>query len=151
MANLEGSSHIPEFSNSRLLNETSAATQVGQRLHAVQFRSHFDGRHAALDSDIQTISAACAEVRGCVLLPAVLKTALDVGNYLNAGHRAGAAAGFQIESLLKLKAVRSSTHPGRTLLHFVARQARPRYLKSREVELWLGEQELCSRESRLAH
>ena len=65
---------------------------------------------------------ACAETRNNRLLPCVLKTCLDVGNYLNAGHRAGAAAGFQIESLLKLKAVRSSKHPGRTLLHFVARQ-----------------------------
>ena len=96
--------------------------QVGQRLRAVQFQRQFDSRHSGLHADIQTLEAACAETRSNALLPCVLKTCLDVGNYLNAGHRAGAAAGFQIESLLKLKAVRSSKHPGRTLLHFVARQ-----------------------------
>ena len=96
--------------------------QVAQRLRAVQFQRLFDSRHSGLHSDIQTLEAACAETRGNALLPCVLKTCLDVGNYLNAGHRAGAAAGFHIESLLKLKAVRSSKHPGRTLLHFVARQ-----------------------------
>ena len=96
--------------------------QVGQRLHAVQFRRAFDGRAEALAGDISALAGACSEVRANALLPAVLKTALDVGNYLNAGHRVGAAAGFAIESLLKLKAVRSSKHHGRTLLHFVARQ-----------------------------
>ena len=88
----------------------------------MQFQRQFDSRHSGLHADIQTLEAACAETRSNALLPCVLKTCLDVGNYLNAGHRAGAAAGFQIESLLKLKAVRSSKHPGRTLLHFVARQ-----------------------------
>lgn len=96
--------------------------QVGQRLRAVQFRRAFDGRAEALAGEIAALAGACSEVRANALLPAVLKTALDVGNYLNAGHRAGAAAGFAIGSLLKLKAVRSSKHPGRTLLHFVARQ-----------------------------
>lgn len=62
------------------------------------------------------------QVRSNRLLPYVLSTCLAVGNFLNAGNRAGEAAGFKIESLLKLKAVRSSKHPGRTLLHFVARQ-----------------------------
>ena len=83
--------------------------QVGQRLRAVQFQRQFDSRHSGLHADIQTLEAACAETRSNALLPCVLKTCLDVGNYLNAGHRAGAAAGFHIESLLKLKAVRSST------------------------------------------
>ena len=99
--------------------------QVGQRLRAVQFQRQFDGRHEALHTDVQAVGDACAETRSNKLLPCVLKICLDVGNYLNAGHRAGAAAGFQIESLLKLKAVRSSKHPGRTLLHFVARQVLP--------------------------
>ena len=104
------------------MREQGMCAQVGQRLRAVQFQRQFDGRHEALHAQIQTLEDACAETRSNQLLPCVLKTCLDVGNYLNAGHRAGAAAGFQIESLLKLKAVRSSKHPGRTLLHFVARQ-----------------------------
>ena len=65
-----------------------------------------------------------------------------MGNYLNAGHRAGAAAGFHIESLLKLKAVRSSKHPGRTLLHFVARQVlalpRPCVLHGSDISTGTG-------------
>ena len=102
---------------------------MGQRLRAVQFQRQFDGRHEALHAQIQTLEDASAETRSNRLLPCVLKTCLDVGNYLNAGHRAGAAAGFQIESLLKLKAVRSSKHPGRTLLHFVARQVLSRVVQ----------------------
>jgi len=105
-----------------MLNGFLCCVQVGQRLRAVQFQRQFDGRHEALHTDVQAVGDACSETRSNKLLPCVLKICLDVGNYMNAGHRAGAAAGFQIESLLKLKAVRSSKHPGRTLLHFVARQ-----------------------------
>lgn len=52
---------------------------------------------------------ACEEVQGCQLLVAILKTALLVGNFLNAGNaRTGDALGFQIDALLKLKDVRST-------------------------------------------
>jgi hypothetical protein len=52
---------------------------------------------------------ACEEVDACDLLRIFLKVALLAGNFLNAGSRAtGAAAGFQIDSLLKLREVKSS-------------------------------------------
>ena len=70
--------------------------QVGQRLHAVQFRHAFDGRAEALAGNISALAGARLEVRANALLPAVLETA-QLGNYLNAGHRACAAAGFTIE------------------------------------------------------
>lgn len=54
------------------------------------------------------LECACAEVTQSVQLPTILKIALAMGNFLNAGNRNGAAAGFQVETLLKLKDVRST-------------------------------------------
>lgn len=51
---------------------------------------------------------ACQEVQDCTLLAEILKVSLLVGNFLNAGNRNGAAAGFQIDALLKLKDVKST-------------------------------------------
>jgi Formin Homology 2 Domain len=48
------------------------------------------------------------QVRKCSLLPTVLKVSLAVGNFLNAGNRNGAAAGFKLDALLKFKDVRST-------------------------------------------
>ncbi len=48
------------------------------------------------------------QVRRCAVLPLVLRVALAAGNFLNAGSRAGDAAGFQVGALLKLRGVRST-------------------------------------------
>ena len=98
--------------------------QAEARVRAARFERQFEERVGGVRGDAATLRAACGEVRGCALLPGLLMTCLAVGNFLNSGNRAGAAAGFQIESLLKLRAVRSPKHPGRTLLHYVALQAR---------------------------
>ena len=68
--------------------------------------------------------AACEQVRSNRMLPVLLKISLAAGNFLNWGNRAGGAAGFKIESLLKLKGLKSRL-PGRTLLHFVAQEVCP--------------------------
>ncbi|BDA49172.1 probable disheveled-associated activator of morphogenesis 1 at N-terminal half [Coccomyxa sp. Obi] len=95
--------------------------QVEQRLQAAQFQQQFGGREAAARAEVATLRGACEEVRGNRTLPVLLKMSLAAGNFLNWGNRAGGAAGFQIESLLKLKGLRSRL-PGRTLLHFVAQE-----------------------------
>ena len=51
---------------------------------------------------------ACQEVRECSQLTEILRVALAVGNFLNAGNSNGCAAGFQVDSLLKLKDVKST-------------------------------------------
>lgn len=45
-------------------------------------------------------------MRACEVLPLVLRVALAAGNFLNAGNRAGAAAGFHVSALLKLREAR---------------------------------------------
>ncbi len=95
--------------------------QVEQRLQAARFERQFGGRESAARADVATLRGACEEVRGNRTLPVLLKMSLAAGNFLNWGNRAGGAAGFQIESLLKLKGLRSRL-PGRTLLHFVAQE-----------------------------
>jgi hypothetical protein len=51
---------------------------------------------------------ACQEVTDCTLLAEILKMALMVGSFLNAGNKNGTAVGFQIDALLKLKDVKST-------------------------------------------
>jgi hypothetical protein len=94
--------------------------QVGERMRAAQFERQFEERVGALRAAAATLQAACGETRHNKLLPSLLMTCLAAGNFLNSGNRAGAAAGFALESLLKLKAVRSAQHPGHTLLHHIA-------------------------------
>ncbi len=57
---------------------------------------------------VRSVWQACQEVQDCKLLAEVLKVALMVGNFLNAGNKNGAAAGFQIDALLKLRDVKST-------------------------------------------
>eukprot|EP00798_Chlamydomonas_sp_ICE-L_P013879 gene13880-19805_t len=52
----------------------------------------------------------------------ILKIALEIGNFLNAGGHQGSAIGFQLETLLKLKDVRSTRNRAVTLLHYLARE-----------------------------
>ena len=51
----------------------------------------------------------------------ILKISLEIGNFLNAGGHQGSALGFQLETLLKLKEVRSTKNRTVTLLHYLAR------------------------------
>ncbi|KAK9814344.1 hypothetical protein WJX72_004222 [[Myrmecia] bisecta] len=95
---------------------------LDMRLNAARFETQFGPRLTVVQDGVDTLMAACDEVRTNKLLPTVLKIALAVGNFLNAGNRNGAAAGFQIETLLKLKEVRSTSTRSKTLLHFMARE-----------------------------
>lgn len=98
--------------------------QVEQRLQAARFERQFGGREAVARAQVGTLRAACEEVRRNRTLPVLLQISLAAGNFLNWGNRAGGAAGFKIESLLKLKGLKSRLE-GRTLLHFVAQEVRP--------------------------
>ena len=99
--------------------------QVGERMRAAKFGRQFEARAGAVRDGAAVIQAACRETRASEVLPTLLMKSLAAGNFLNSGNRAGAAAGIQLESLLKLRSVRSPKVPGRTLLHFVAAEVRP--------------------------
>jgi hypothetical protein len=80
-------------------------------------------RPAAHAQDVSTVSSACAEVRSSSLMRHLLKLALEIGNFLNASSPQGAAVGFHLETLLRLRDVKSTNNKAQTLLHFVARYA----------------------------
>ena len=61
------------------------------------------------------------EVRNSDLLLLILKISLFVGNFLNAGAHQGSAMGFHLDTLLKLKDVKSTKDKRFTLMHFIAR------------------------------
>ncbi len=61
------------------------------------------------------------EVRNSDLLLLILKISLIVGNFLNSGAAQGSAVGFHLDTLLKLKDVRSTRNKKVTLMHFIAR------------------------------
>lgn len=92
------------------------------RLQAIVFLHSFDSRAVAVGEAAGSVTAACTEVRESSLLRSILKTALSIGNFLNAGNRAGSAAGFQVDTLLKLRDIKSTTSRSKTLLHFLARE-----------------------------
>ncbi len=92
------------------------------RLQAIVFLHTFDSRAAAVGEAAGSVTSACTEVRDSSLLRSILKTALTIGNFLNAGNRAGSAAAFQVDTLLKLRDIKSTTSRSKTLLHFLARE-----------------------------
>ncbi|KAK9832780.1 hypothetical protein WJX81_000595, partial [Elliptochloris bilobata] len=99
-----------------------AVPRAAERLAAARLQRQFPSRLDGLRTCAAVLQAACSEVRACGVLPLVLRVALAAGNFLNAGSRAGAAAGFQVGALLKLREVRATGARGQTLLHYVARE-----------------------------
>lgn len=76
------------------------------------------------------VRTACSALQASPDLTALLAAVLELGNHLNAGTHRGAAAGFRLDSLLKLADVKG-TDRKTSLLHFVVRQlaaARPSVL-----------------------
>lgn len=64
---------------------------------------------------------ACTEIEDSILVMLILRLILAAGNFLNNGANQGSAAGFQLETLLKLKDLRATKDKSFTLLHWVAR------------------------------
>ena len=60
-------------------------------------------------------------MRNSDLLLLILKISLIVGNFLNAGAHQGSAVGFHLDTLLKLRDVKSTKDKRFSLMHFIAR------------------------------
>ncbi len=105
-----------------------------ERLACARLVGSFGARMSGVRRVAETLDAACSEVRDSRLLLLILKMALSLGNFLNAGAHQGSALGFHLDTLLKLKDVRSTTNKHVTLMHFVARCARgPFCIASRPI------------------
>lgn len=67
------------------------------------------------------MQSACSQLQTCPGLTQLLTAVLELGNHLNAGTHRGAAAGFRLDTLLKLADVKGVDRKT-SLLHFVVRQ-----------------------------
>lgn len=65
--------------------------------------------------------SACAQLRECEPFLKLLQAVLELGNHLNAGTQRGAAAGFKLDTLLKLSDVKAVDRKT-SLLQFVVTQ-----------------------------
>jgi diaphanous 1 len=70
-------------------------------------------------SESETLLNASQALLAATLFPRVLALVLDIGNYLNAGTRAGNAMGFRLASLLALKDTRSADGGKTSLLDYL--------------------------------
>ena len=91
------------------------------RIQALLAKSAFSDRSAEVQSSIDAIKTAIGEVRDSKRLVKILRTALEIGNFMNGGTSRGGAYGFHLSSLAKLATTKSSDNKS-TLLHFLVSQ-----------------------------
>jgi formin 2 len=70
---------------------------------------------------VRLVRSACAQLRECDAFLRLLQAVLELGNHLNRGTRRGAAAGFKLDTLLKLADVKGVDRKT-SLLQFVVAQ-----------------------------
>ncbi|GFR41286.1 hypothetical protein Agub_g1801 [Astrephomene gubernaculifera] len=103
------------------------ASELAPKMRLCIAMASMPRRMEALSKEIEVVDTACREVRNSCLMKHLLKLALEIGNFLNASSPQGAAVGFHLETLLRLRDVKSTNNKGQTLLHFVARQQLRQY------------------------
>ncbi|KAG2455757.1 DIAP1 protein, partial [Polypterus senegalus] len=97
----------------------STVSKLRPRLNSILFKLQFDEQVNNVKPDIVSVTAACEELRNSNNFSKLLELILLVGNYMNSGSRNGAAFGFSISYLCKLRDTKSSDQK-MTLLHFLA-------------------------------
>lgn len=121
------SAHSGSFSKlskaDQLFKELEGIPRLTQRLGSLLYMRRFEVEMEELKPDLQALKAAAAELRQSDKFKRVLQTVLAIGNVLNASTFRGAAMGFQLGDLSKLRDTRpASPREGTpTLLHFLVR------------------------------
>ena len=87
------------------------------RLGCLAAMRNFGNAIPKLGEGMGVIQAALREVSCAPAVLELLRHALKIGNYLNAGTSRGASYGFKLDALGKMAAIKSNT-PKMTLLHF---------------------------------
>ncbi|GAA6056774.1 hypothetical protein JCM3770_006127 [Rhodotorula araucariae] len=106
--------------------ELSVIPRLPERLAAMLYRRRLDMEMEELRPDLAILRAASDELRSSKRFQTLLKTVLAIGNTLNGGTFRGGAAGFSLDSLLKLQDVRAASPSVATptLLHYLVRVVR---------------------------
>ncbi|CAO1629148.1 unnamed protein product [Jaminaea pallidilutea] len=107
----------------QLFYQLSGIPRLEQRITCMLFMRKFEIALSEIDPDLRTLRAAAQEVCSNSKLKVILRTVLEIGNVLNASTFRGAAAGFQLGDLAKLRETKplAPSPEAPTLLHFLAR------------------------------
>uniref|UniRef100_A0AAX7T7H2 Diaphanous related formin 1 n=1 Tax=Astatotilapia calliptera TaxID=8154 RepID=A0AAX7T7H2_ASTCA len=104
----------------------SSVKRLMPRLQAILFKLQFEEQLNNIKPDVVSVTAACEELRKSDTFARLLQIILLVGNYMNSGSRNGAAFGFSISYLCKLRDTKSADLK-QTLLHFLADVCQEQY------------------------
>jgi hypothetical protein len=123
------------------LSEVSA---LPLRVTALQMRLQFWDRVGDMEPALQLYSLAIHELRCSELLVKVMCVILWIGNYINGGTYGGAAYGFTLDSLGKLRDTKANK-PQMTALHYIVSVCEKQEPELLEVHKELPHLEAASR------
>uniref|UniRef100_A0A0L8GRS3 FH2 domain-containing protein n=3 Tax=Octopus bimaculoides TaxID=37653 RepID=A0A0L8GRS3_OCTBM len=95
------------------------------RIEGILIRQEFGSEMECVKPSLHSIIRTATDMKENHELRELLYMVLVAGNYLNSGNYAGNAAGFKMNSLLKVTEIRANK-PRMTLMHYVVMQAEKR-------------------------
>lgn len=107
----------------RQLLPLCAFNRLPQRIQLMTLEVRLGHVAGELARDLGTLVTGAEQVRSSKKLRAVLRVVLVLGNFMNHGSTDGSdrhTKGFSVESLPKLRDMKSPVHPSVTMLHYVA-------------------------------
>lgn len=118
----KGESDVAKLGNvERYFVEIKDIPRLGERIQCLAFSRMFEGLHAQCEKQLDMLKDACTQLKSSDPLLKVLQAVLELGNHLNAGTHRGAAAGFKLDTLLRLADIKGVDRKT-SLLHFVLQQ-----------------------------
>ena len=92
----------------KFFRHLNSVSRVKEKVATMQTMNTFDESTKGMVTNFQLLGSVCNQVMNSTKLAQVLETVLNIGNIMNEGTRSGGAAGFKLESLLKLTQTKSS-------------------------------------------
>uniref|UniRef100_A0A8C5WFK2 Formin-like protein 1 n=1 Tax=Leptobrachium leishanense TaxID=445787 RepID=A0A8C5WFK2_9ANUR len=123
-------------SEDRFMVHLCSIPRLSERVNTMAFISNFPDTVARLAPQCNALIAASMSLKSSEKLKGVLELVLAFGNYMNSSKR-GAAYGFRLQSLDVLLETKS-TDRKQTLLHYLVRVVREKYLELSNFHLDLN-------------
>ncbi|KCV68740.1 hypothetical protein H696_05026 [Fonticula alba] len=90
-----------------------------ERVAALTFRCRFDEQSSEVKKNVDAILLASKQTYSAKHLQRIMRTVLEIGNYLNSGTFRGQAQGFRLDALSRLPETRGRP-ASFTLMHYIA-------------------------------
>ncbi|KAF7355637.1 Formin-like protein 6 [Mycena sanguinolenta] len=103
------------------VREIMTIPRLAERMKCMVFRRKFEMDIMEYRPQLNFIHLACKELRHATRFQHVLQAVLHIGNSLNSSTFRGGARGFKLDTLSKLKELKSANTECPTLLHYLAR------------------------------